>query len=244
MLLEQKIFGVIYKITNLINDKVYIGLTTNLQMRKTTHRRFSKTEKPRQYIHRAIRRYGWENFAVDVVFCAFDRETLNEMEKFFIKEYKSNVREFGYNRTDGGEGTKGMRGHRHTEEVKIKMSLARKGKPLSEEHKLNMSLSKKGKINSKEHNSNIGLAHKNRVHSEKSRQNMSAARIKRPVVQLSMSGEIVAYHASSNAAQRTTGVPCGNISKCCNKKRNHAGGFLWRYATPPQTQFSPSINIL
>lgn len=51
-----------------------------------------------------------------------------------------------------------------------------------------------------------------------------------PVIQVSREGNIVAVHASSLAAERTTGVSNGNISEVIHGKRKTAGGFIWKHA--------------
>lgn len=88
---------IIYKITNLINGKIYIGQDSN--------------NNPNYYgsgvlINKAIKKYGIENFKKDVIEYCNSIDELNEAEIRNIKEYKSRV-EFGnYNLTDGGDGLK------------------------------------------------------------------------------------------------------------------------------------------
>lgn len=100
----------IYKFTNKITGKIYIGQTNNIEKRKRGHKSESFNQKANGYslpFHTAIRKYGWENFDFEIleeIPDEFGREYLNEREIFFISYYKSLVSENGYNLTKGGEG--------------------------------------------------------------------------------------------------------------------------------------------
>ena len=80
---------------------------------------------------RAIKKYGVENIRQDILFEDFmTDEYSSRLERICILLFKTNCIKFknpqyGYNTTDGGEGT---RGHHHTEESKKKMSQSKKGK--------------------------------------------------------------------------------------------------------------------
>lgn len=154
----------IYLIENLVNNKKYIGLTT-----KTSEKRFKEHlwvaetndgNIKKNAIHRAIKKYGKDNFKLVVIEKC---DTLNELfvsEKKWINHYKS-FGPKGYNETAGGEGNPGwvmsekrkdflrkLRiGTKHSEEAKIKMSLSRKGKKFSEKHKKSLSEAQKGPKN-------------------------------------------------------------------------------------------------
>lgn len=52
---------------------------------------------------------------------------------------------------------------------------------------------------------------------------------RRTVVQSNMDGDVIRTFASTNEAHRITGISQGNISECCNKKRKHAGGYIWSF---------------
>ena len=98
------IVGVIYLITNLLNGKKYVGQTIQrLNIRMNHHRRGGDL-----YIDRAIRKYGRENFKVEVLEECYTVEQLNEREKFWIIELNCKHPN-GYNHTDGGEGTAGLK---------------------------------------------------------------------------------------------------------------------------------------
>lgn len=95
----------IYKITNKINNKVYIGKSKNIKKRHSEHRNeLRKNEHVNNYLQNAWNKYGEENFEFSILEeCETDKD-LNDREIFFIKEYKSHMRDCGYNLSTGGEG--------------------------------------------------------------------------------------------------------------------------------------------
>ena len=102
----------IYKATNLINNKAYIGFDSNWPTRKGSHLRCAAKDG---YTHiafyNAIRKYGALNFQWEVIYQSTDGEhTLTIMEPFFINEFNSFLyadHSMGYNMTLGGEGSLG-----------------------------------------------------------------------------------------------------------------------------------------
>lgn len=129
---------IIYKATNLINGKIYIGQTSRtLNQRMSEHLANNRTS----YFDRALKKYGIHNFKIEVIADAKTKQELDEKEKYFIKYYKCKIPS-GYNMTDGGEGQLGVRkygcenahyGKKHTEATKEKMRNARK-KYIKEKH--------------------------------------------------------------------------------------------------------------
>ena len=132
-------YGVIYKITNQINGKSYVGqTTTSLSQRMASHRRANSV------IGKAIRKYGWENFSVEVLEECDTKEQLNEREIFWIAALNCKTPN-GYNRSDGGEGATGVE---CTPETRAKFSAIHKGKkqpPRSPQHCAKISAANKGK---------------------------------------------------------------------------------------------------
>ena len=100
----------IYKYTNKINGKVYIGQTNNLQKRFNGHKSEAFNPKSKGYnlpFHCAIRKYGIKNFIYEVLEEIEDGESqdfINDREIFFIAFYHSLTTENGYNLTVGGDG--------------------------------------------------------------------------------------------------------------------------------------------
>lgn len=111
----------IYKIENLINHKVYIGKSYHIERRWKDE----KQGNCNSHIKASIEKYGIENFSFTVLREIHDsgvaHALLNSLEEHYIRIYKSYDREFGYNKTHGGEGQK------CNEETRQKMSEAKKG---------------------------------------------------------------------------------------------------------------------
>lgn len=104
---------IIYKVTNLINGKLYIGQTVRtLDERKEEHFR-----KRKSILSQAIRKYGKENFVFEVIDTAETVEGLNEKEIQWITFYNC-LTPYGYNQCEGGGNTKG---YHHSEVSKMVM---------------------------------------------------------------------------------------------------------------------------
>ena len=93
---------IIYKITNLINQKIYIGLTTcTLKERWQNHKGCVKSD-PR-HLYRSMRKYGIENFKIEIVEETDSLEKLAQLEDYYINLYNSRDPNVGYNLSAGGQ---------------------------------------------------------------------------------------------------------------------------------------------
>jgi len=115
----------VYKHTNKINGKVYIGIThyTNPNERWKNglgYRPYTKNAV--SHLHYAIEKYGWDNFEHEILYSGLSYEEACNKELELISEYKSTDRKYGYNKHPGG-----LAGVPLTEEAKIKISIANKG---------------------------------------------------------------------------------------------------------------------
>ena len=91
----------LYKITNQINGKIYIGQTINPDTRWKNHQRSAIDPKvPIQY---AIKKYDVNNFEFEVIACCKNQDDTNDIETELIKQYNSFIANgSGYNATHGG----------------------------------------------------------------------------------------------------------------------------------------------
>ena len=93
-------YGYIYKITNKVNNKVYIGL-----------HKYNKPEIDPKYkgsgivLQEAYKKYGEDNFSITYICSAETRSKLDELEKFYIQKYRDELgQENVYNIANGGQG--------------------------------------------------------------------------------------------------------------------------------------------
>lgn len=99
----------IYQYTNKINNKKYIGQTNNFQRRINEHKSCSFNSKSANYndkIHQAIRKYGLDNFTIEILETinnVNNYELVNEREAYWIKEKKALITQWGYNILEGGK---------------------------------------------------------------------------------------------------------------------------------------------
>ncbi len=147
---------IVYKATNLLNGKIYIGKTNkNLDQYKLLHIKaaLKNIDNKKRYFYNAIRKYGPQNFKWDILGYCESKEELNEAEKICIEFFKSNNNVYGYNMTYGGDGGPTNVGRKFSQEVRQRMSNSMKGKkhkPMTNDTKLKISKSHKGIPKSKE----------------------------------------------------------------------------------------------
>lgn len=123
---DNDISGNIYLITNLINDKKYVGQTTRgFNQRYDEYKKQSSSCNP--YVIKAFNKYGFENFKFEIIDIAKTLTELNEKEIYYISFYQSNKRIYGYNIEEGGKNATA------TLETRQKLSEARKNIKQSQE---------------------------------------------------------------------------------------------------------------
>lgn len=139
--MKERIYN-LYMHVNKINDKKYIGITKFSSLNKRWCNGNGYKNNP--YFNKAIKKYGWDNFKHELIFCNLTKEEAEALEIQSIKYFKTTNRKFGYNISNGGE-VKG----KHSEESKIKMSKTKKrnAKPISEEQRIKLRERSSGKNN-------------------------------------------------------------------------------------------------
>ena len=99
----------IYTLQNQANLKIYVGYTENPKTRWRCERNQANNIKSAEYnrpLHRAIRKYGWDNFKKQIIEEFDDQIEALEAEKFWIEFFRTNRKkygnEYGYNLHEGG----------------------------------------------------------------------------------------------------------------------------------------------
>lgn len=90
--------NVIYKFTNLINQKIYIGQTRKQFRERLAHHIWQMNNNP-SYFHKALSKYGLSNFDITILETCENPEDLNGLEIYWIDYYQSSDRNKGYNLT-------------------------------------------------------------------------------------------------------------------------------------------------
>lgn len=207
----------VYKITNITNGKIYIGITNQGSGARYRHHWYESRIGESSALHRAMAKYGEENFTLEIIDFADTYDELKEKEKFYIKQFDSKNRDKGYNLTDGGDGTFGKM---HSEETKEKIRQKAIGRKASEETKQKMSEMRKG-----------------RPVSELTKQKTAERNALRAkaVLQFDADMNFIAEHASISDAARATGLNRSTIQKQLHgiskmgKRGSHLIKYIWRY---------------
>lgn len=236
-----EVYGVIYKITNIINGKCYIGQTTCGFDRRYSGNLLKNTKNI--YLKRSIEKYGIENFEIIKEFdTASNRDELNAKEIYWIEYYKSNNSEFGYNLTEGGEGSIGWH---PSEETRKKMSEnhwdckgenhPNYGKKLSEETKKKMSETRKGK-NPLEYLSEEALKERNKKLSEILKGKYTGEKHPNAIPIICITTNRI-FNTTAEGAKYYNIKSRGNVTECLKGNRKTAGKLpdgtklVWRYIT-------------
>lgn len=167
----------IYKIINTVNNKVYIGSTTNLSRRQKDHfRNLSERKHPNTHLQSAVNKYGIEKFQFIIIEQCENKQLLTK-EQHYIDIFNSYIH--GYNMCPDAKSTLGRK---HSELAKKKMSLSRIGKPghthtVSKETREKLSIAHKGKKLSPEHITKITVNLSQRTISDKTRKKLSLSKI-------------------------------------------------------------------
>lgn len=210
----------IYSITNLINNKKYIGQTIQKNTQRWAEHQSSCRSNSIYIIHCAIRKYGVENFQFEIIDeSASDIDELNDLEEFYISYYDT-FKGQGYNCTSGGDNAL------HTKETIEKIRQSKLGKKHTEESKRKISEALSGNSLTKFTKNKISktLLSKNKtgIQSTSSKKVMQIDK---------HTGQELCCWFSIGEVMRMLGIIDTNISQCCKKKRgfNTAGGYKWEY---------------
>ena len=214
----------VYKHTNTINNKVYIGITS-----WTWQKRWRTGYKKNTHFRSAILKYGEDVFTHEILFEGLSKTDACRKEIELIQSYKSSDPRYGYNISHGGDLL--FQGLHHTPEAKLKISIGNKGKTVSDSTKQKISQSNKGKhsmphpwAGSFKTGNTYNTLRKNKRGGNKKRS---------PVSQYSKEGVLIATYPSIKEAAIATGGYANHISECLKGTRLSAKNFIWKRASNP-----------
>lgn len=259
----------VYKITNNINLKVYIGQSINIINRWKDHvHALNRGDSRCTLLQRAWNKYKEENFSFEILeLCTEDK--LDEVEIKYIEMYDALNPEKGYNIEPGGNKNKHLSeetkqklreshlGKTMSEESRRKMSKAQSGKGNgmygrhhTEEAKKKMSEAKKGKpghpcsdyAKERARQANLG-----KIVSEETRKKLSESHKGQPAYNKNLRPvycvELKKVFLCPSDAAKELNISSGNIIACCEHTRKTCGGYHWEYADTIDSIHLPNNSL-
>jgi group I intron endonuclease len=221
--------GYIYKITNRISKKCYIGETkkNNPYSRWNEHKRKIEQNIGCPALQDAVKKYGIDNFTFEILIICFDEDRY-KFEIEYIKKYNS-MSPNGYNLTKGGEGG-GFYGKKHSQETIERIRNTSKQKYI-DNPELKQQLSQRQKIimNSDEVRNKIKESYKNSnifKNLKKDKGQSGFAKIK--VNQYDLHNNFINTYKSIAEAAKLNNIDKRSISKNINGKIKTGSGFIWK----------------
>lgn len=216
----------IYKITNQINGKVYIGQSVKIKSRWKQHKQEAKSNRRNTFLYNAMRKYGLDNFSFEVIE-ECEENQLNEREIYWISYYDSFNKEKGYNMTPGG-----------SEPIKINpqeiYDLWDQGYCVSDiEEKLKDKIGHTTIQNYLHEYSNYSSQESRKRGGQKSYEkaklngHLSAHMSNRIIKQYDLWGNFLAEFSSLEEAEKITGIDSVVIGRVLNGHQEQAGGYQW-----------------
>lgn len=203
----------IYTITNIINNKMYVGKTKNFQKRKNEHfLALRKNIHNNQYLQNAVNKYGIENFKIEIL------EECNEYYLHSQEHYWCNMlnvlnKDFGYNIQYTNPQ---LNKHILSQESKDKIGLANKGKSRN-----------KGYEHSLEFKEKVSKNSSNRSQFTKNKISKTLSEIPHIILQYDLNGNFIKKWFNALIASKELSITHSNIIRCVNNQRKTAGKFKW-----------------
>ena len=196
----------IYKITN-PKGKVYIGQTVDYDRRIYQYKMLNCKEQPKLY--NSLKKYGYDNHRFELIFQCFECY-LTHWERYYQELYNSTEN----NNLNCFLVTTSDKTGRHSEETKLKMSKAAKGKKKSVEHIAKLPQNQKG------------YKGKKRSEETKLKQSLNSGKA-RKVYQYTKDNEFVKEWRNVTEAEKAYNI--NNVSGVALGKLKTCGGFKWSY---------------
>ncbi len=211
---------IVYKITNTIDGKIYFGVTKcTLKKRWNEHKHNSVRAKKKSHLNRAIKKYGPNNFKIELFKkCATEQE-MYELEIELIKKFNTADKSIGYNNSKGGEAS--SKGKTVSEETRKKISdyqrirVRRPYDDIAKKHMSEAALKNKSYLNFwKTYGHNKGKPAHNR----------------RAVNLYDNNGNLINSFVSIRSAAQHFGISLGTISNNLKGLSNTTKQGIWKYA--------------
>lgn len=232
--------GIIYMIRNKLNDKIYIGQTRlGLERRLRGHIR-DMLKGSKLVIHNAIRKYGVENFEIKVICTTNNVESLDELEKYYIRSYKSFIKQGGYNLTLGGDGCSGSdQCNKPVLQYNLDGILVKEWTSIKSAAKV-LGLDRPSISNccgGKKFKQVGGYIWRHKICGFKENLDISIEYREKykanPVLQYDLDGNLIREYDSANIASKESGINITTILRSCKGITRLPKKFIWRFKDKP-----------
>ena len=217
----------IYKITNQINGKSYVGQSIDIATRLRNHR----TATDDCAIHKAIRKYGVENFSFEIIEKC-EQSLLNEREIYWIDFYNTSAPN-GYNIANGGLGG----GNRSRKVCQYDLQ----GKFIQEFNSAKEAANKIGLSHStlcaccRQEIATCGNFQWKYADDDRVITTVKQDHKRVKVQQYDLFGNLIQTFSSAKEASLITGIGYTGICKACNGQLKTSGGYIWKFLDPELT---------
>lgn len=221
----------IYKITNTINNKIYIGQSIHIEQRWKEH----LSGRGCKALYQDFLLYGTRNFTFEILEICIDDMELREREKFWVHYYNSYMD--GYNGNEGGDSV--IQAIESTKKpifcYDLLGNFIQQFPSLSEAERAtgidNSNISRAAKTKGRTKQFQWRYEHYDSISPYKRRvDNVGKNAPRKQVNQYDKSHNFIQHFSSIKEAEQETGVCRSSISETCSGKRKSAGGFIWKYA--------------
>lgn len=216
----------VYQHINKANGKRYIGITKQNPESRWGVDGINYKSSP--YFYAAIQKYGWDNFEHDVICSNLTKDEACAKEIELIAHFNTQDKQYGYNIMEGGSapavpeeiraimsekmrGNKNGLGHTCSEEKKLKISEAQKGRKLTDDHKAKLSAAKKGRPHASP--------------SAQTRKKISDSHVKKRVYCY----ETDKVYESIQSCAKELGIEPTSVCACCKGRHKLTHGYHLRY---------------
>lgn len=216
----------IYTITNTLNNKMYVGYSTDFEERSKSHISCLKNEfHVNEHLQNAVNKYGLENFKVEILEECEER-FLCSQEHYWATILGVHNRKYGYNAYPTNPERKN---YLTSEETKRKLRESLKGRKMSEEFKKKISKLHKGRKQSKEQIEKRACKRRGMKYPKEWGTNMSNNRNKKPFTQYTLDGKPVRNWDNMEHLTNTMKINSSGIYKNLNGESMSSHHYIWKY---------------